>query len=330
VASRAEDRDELLTSLLGAEPSLTSDEICERTGLSEENTRRLWRALGFPDPGDSAVFGPEDVETVSVVTETIRKADLAEDTIFRLARAVGQTMARLADWQASTLVDQIEREVDEAGDAARPRSTAELLFAADPMLERLMLHTWRRQVVAATTRIEAQGATDEEPRSTPMTVGFADLSRFTALSNELDDAGLAQVVETFEHRAGDLITSHGGRVIKTLGDAVLFVCPDPAQAVRIALEIVRRLSTDDDLPSLRVGMATGSVLSRLGDVFGPPVNLAARLSHVARSNRVLVDAATAEALDDDFETRALPPRPLRGFGNVSPITVSERRGFRSR
>jgi len=82
---------------------------------------------------------------------------------------------------------------------------------------------------------------------------------------------------------------------------------------------------------VRVGLATGSVISRLGDVFGPPVNLAARLSHVARSNRVLVDDETAGHLtDDEFEMRALPPRPLRGFGNVSPITISRRRAFRPR
>jgi adenylate cyclase len=84
------------------------------------------------------------------------------------------------------------------------------------------------------------------------------------------------------------------------------------------------------MPDIRVGLATGSAISRLGDVFGPPVNLAARLSHVARSNRVLVDEATAATLGDEFDTRTLPPRPLRGFGNVSPITVTERRGFRSR
>lgn len=328
VANRAEERDELLSLLLGSAQTLTSDEIAERAGLSPDDTRRLWRALGFPDAGDAAAFTLGDLEAVSTVATAIEDTTLATDTVFRLVRAVGQTAARLADWQVSTLIDQLERDLDDTANNGRLEAMTNLVSTAAPIVEGLMLHAWRRHVAAATARVEAQG--DEESLSATTTVGFADLSRFTSLSNELDDASLAQIVESFEARASDLITSHGGRVIKTLGDAVLFVCPDPVRATRIALEIVRRLSTNDGLPSLRVGMATGSVLSRLGDVFGPPVNLAARLSHVARSNRVLVDATTAEALGDDFETRVLPPRLLRGFGNVSPITVSERRSFRSR
>ncbi|WP_293780503.1 adenylate/guanylate cyclase domain-containing protein [uncultured Aeromicrobium sp.] len=330
MANRADERDELVSLILGSRLDLTSDEVAEKGGLSPENTRRLWRALGFPDAGDSAAFGTSDAEAVAVVASAIENDILAEDTAFRLIRAVGQTMARLADWQVSTLVDQLERDVEEGKAESRLQAAMALASTAGPALEKLMVHAWRRHVAAAASRLEAQGAVDEELLSTTMSVGFADLSRFTALSNELDDAALARVVETFENRATDLVTSYGGRVIKTLGDAVLYVCPDPVQATRIALEIVKRLSTSDGLPSLRVGLATGSVITRLGDVFGPPVNLAARLSHVARSNRVLVDATTANALGDDFETRVLPPRLLRGFGSISPITVTERRSFRSR
>ena len=163
-----------------------------------------------------------------------------------------------------------------------------------------------------------------------MTVGFADLSRFTSLSNGLDDNSLGALVENFETRCADIVTAHGGRVIKTLGDAVLFVTDNPREGTRTALDLVKQIAMRSELPNVCVGLATGSVVSRLGDVYGPPVNLAARLSHVARSNRVLVDDATADALGDEFEKRALPPRPLRGFGNVSPITVSERHVFRSR
>ncbi len=330
MANRADERDELVSLILGSRLDLTSDEVAQQGGLSPENTRRLWRALGFPDPGDDAAFGESDAEAVAIVASAIDHGVLGEDTTFRLTRAVGQTMARLADWQVSTLIDQLEHDVEEGHADSRLQAAMALVATAGPAFEKLMVHAWRRHLAAAASRLEAQGALDEELLSTSMSVGFADLSRFTALSNELDDAGLARIVETFETRATDLITSHGGRVIKTLGDAVLYVCPDPVQATRIALEIVKRLSTSDGLPSLRVGLATGSVLSRLGDVFGPPVNLAARLSHVARSNRVLIDKATASRLGDDFETRVLPPRLLRGFGNVSPITVSERRTFRSR
>jgi adenylate cyclase len=179
--------------------------------------------------------------------------------------------------------------------------------------------------------MEALGSSDEELLSSQLTVGFADLSRFTSLSNGLDDSALGHLVEDFESRCTDIVTARGGRIVKTLGDAVLFVADAPDAGTRIGLELVGQIARRPDIPDVKVGLASGSVLNRLGDVFGPPVNLAARLTHVARSNRVLVDERTAAHLDgDEFETRTLPPRPLRGFGNVSPVTVSRRRGFRAR
>lgn len=330
MTDRSDERDELVSMILGSKLDLTNAQVAERGGLSLENAKRLWRALGFPDPGDAEVFGETDVDAVAIVASALDLEVFDEETVFRMTRAVGQTMARLADWQVSTLVNQIEQNVQNGKSRSRLEAAMVLATSAGPGFERLITHAWRRHLAAAAARLEAQGAADQELLSTTMTVGFADLSRFTALSNRLDDAELGILVESFELRATDIITSGGGRVIKTLGDAVLFVCPDPVRATGIAFEVVSGIADIEDLPNVRVGMATGSLISRLGDVFGPPVNLAARLSHVARSNRILVDQATAEALGDDFETRVLPPRLLRGFGNFSPVTVSKRRSFRAR
>jgi adenylate cyclase len=267
---------------------------------------------------------------MATVGAAISAGVMDEATAFRITRALGTTMARLADWEVSTLVEQIEHDVQDGKATTRLEAAVDLARDAAPGFERLMIYAWRRHLAAAAARIEALGANDEELLSTIMTVGFADLSRFTSLSNGLDDNSLGALVENFETRCADIVTAHGGRVIKTLGDAVLFVTDDPRQGTRTALDLVRQIAMRTELPNICVGLATGSVISRLGEVYGPPVNLAARLSHVARSNRVLVDDATAEALGDEFDRRALPPRPLRGFGNISPITVSERRGFRSR
>ena len=99
-------------------------------------------------------------------------------------------------------------------------------------------------------------------------------------------------------------------------------------AVEIALQLVEHIGRSSDMPDLRVGLATGSVITRLGDVFGSPVNLAARLTTVARRNRVILDHATARPLGDDYETRVLPARPMHGFGNVEPITVRRRWSYR--
>ncbi len=132
-------------------------------------------------------------------------------------------------------------------------------------------------------------------------------------------------MEIFESRCADVVAGRSGRVIKTLGDSVLFVSEDPVQALDIAFDIVGVIGDDKRMPDVRLGLATGSVVMRMGDVFGPPVNMAARLTAVARRNRVIVDQNTADRLPpEDFETRALPARPIRGFGLVEPVAARRR------
>ena len=93
----------------------------------------------------------------------------------------------------------------------------------------------------------------------------------------------------------------------------------------VAEGIINVIGRDARLPDVRVGLASGAVIQRLGDVFGPPVNLAARLTAVARRNRLIIDQATADLLpEEDFETRRLPARPVRGFGLVEPVAVRRR------
>jgi adenylate cyclase len=107
-----------------------------------------------------------------------------------------------------------------------------------------------------------------------------------------------------------------------MGDSVLFVNDDPVRAYDTAEGIIDVIGRDSRMPDIRLGLASGAVVMRLGDVFGPPVNLAARLTAVARRNRVIIDAETARLLPaDQFETRPLPARPVRGFGIVEPVAV---------
>lgn len=327
--SSSEDQ-QLVDIILAEQLHYTNEETAERGGLTIDQATRLWRNLGFPDPGDELAFGDADVSAVAIVATAMEHEILDEETVFRLTRALGQTMSRLADWEVTILVDQLEADIERGKSTSRASAALELAQSAVPGFERLMVHVWRRHLAAAAARLTALGQKDQALLSTDMTVGFADMTRFTALSNRLDESELAQVVEDFETRTGDLITAAGARVIKTLGDAMLFVHPDPVEATRISLDIIAMIAARPKLPDVRVGLATGSVLSRLGDVFGPPVNLAARLSGVARANRVLVDQATADLLGDDFDTRVLPARPIKGFGILSPINVTERRTFRAR
>jgi adenylate cyclase len=112
----------------------------------------------------------------------------------------------------------------------------------------------------------------------------------------MDEDRIGDMVEIFESRCADVVAAKKGRVIKTLGDSVLFVSEEPQTAMEIAHGIIDVIGRDSRLPDVRLGLATGSVIMRLGDVFGPPVNMAARLTAVARRNRVITDMDTAAAL----------------------------------
>jgi adenylate cyclase len=194
--------------------------------------------------------------------------------------------------------------------------TAEL----NTRFESLLTYAWRRHMTAALTRLEASQADDLG--TTQVTVGFADIVSFTALSNTLTQEKIGDLVELFESRCADVVAVQQGRVIKSLGDSVLFVNEDPIRAYDTAEGIINVIGRDGRMPDVRLGLATGSVVTRLGDVFGPPVNMAARLTAVARRNRIIVDEATAAVLPvDQFETRRLPARPVRGFGIVEPVAV---------
>jgi adenylate cyclase len=161
-------------------------------------------------------------------------------------------------------------------------------------------------------------------------VGFADLVNFTSLVRRMTARQLAVMVQRFEALATDIVTAHGGRVIKTVGDEILFVTVGPAAAAAIALDLVDTMTEDDLLPDVRVGMSYGSVISRLGDVFGTTVNRASRLTAVAPPRTVLVDDALAASLASvsGFEMTALRRRTLRGSGQVPPSELRRARGER--
>jgi adenylate cyclase len=316
-------REQLESYILGEPPELTSDQVAAAAGVTIDQARRLWRALGFPDAGDQTAFTDADLAALSTLVGAVESGLIDFDTAVRLTRALGQTMARLADWQVGTLAPRVEQlENGEEATGSRIGSALRMVEEVGIPFEKLLIYSWRRHLAAAVSRVESLGAADEDLHTTEVTVGFADLVSFTALSNQMDEDRIGDMVEIFESRCADVVAGRHGRVIKTLGDSVLFVSEDPVRAMDIALTIIEVIGNDKRLPDVRIGLATGSVVMRLGDVFGPPVNMAARLTGVARRNRVIADPATADRLPPSrFETRALPPRPLRGFGVVEPVAV---------
>ena len=309
--------------ILGEEPVFTALEVAAETGVTLEQAQRLWRALGFPEHGAARAYTRGDVGALNTLLGLVEGGLLDFDIAVNLTRAVGQTMARLSDWEVSALVHRVEELRREGGDDADPIEIAGRMIAGfGAPFEELLIYVWRRHLAAAVARTAALGAREEDLHTSELTVGFADIVSFTALSNELSEERIGDLVELFEARCADVVAAHRGRVIKSIGDSVLFVNDDAIQAYDTAEGIITVVGRDSRMPDVRVGLASGSVVMRLGDVFGPPVNMASRLTGVARRNRIIIDEHTAELLpDDQFETRPLPARPVRGFGIVEPVAV---------
>ncbi|MGA8247579.1 MAG: adenylate/guanylate cyclase domain-containing protein [Nocardioides sp.] len=313
----------LESAILGEEAVYNALEVADETGATIDQARRLWRALGFPDRGVERAFTQGDADAVSRLLRLVDGGVVDFDMAVNLTRAVGQTMARLADWEVATLVNRVQ-ELESGDEATGSRVTAalQMVEALNVPFEELLVYVWRRHLAAAVSRVEALGANEEDLHTTQLTVGFADIVSFTALTNQLENDRIGDLVEIFESRCADVVAGQNGRVIKSIGDAVLFVNEDPIRAFDTAEGIIAVIGRDPRMPDVRVGLSTGSVVMRLGDVFGPPVNLAARLTAVARRNRVIVDQDTADRLpEDQFEARPLPARPVRGFGLVEPVAV---------
>ena len=310
--------EDLEQAILGAVPELTGAQVAAASGLTVEQALRLWRALGFPEADGATAFSTADADALGRVAAIEKAGELDFDTIVRMTRAVGQTMDRLAEWEVATLASMLERT---RADSSKREEALRLVESIGPDFEALLTYVWRRHLLAAVARVESlDGAVDEQVAQA--TVGFADLVSFSALTNRLGDDEIGDLVEVFESRSHDVVSRRGGRMVKTLGDSVLFMSQTPEDGVEIAWDIVQVIGGDKRLPDVRVGLVTGPVVLRMGDVYGPAVNLAARLVGVARRNRVITDAHTAQRLPEHvYETRVLPARPVRGFGDLEPVAV---------
>lgn len=315
-----DERADLEERVLGARQVFTRDEVSARGGVAEPDARAIWQALGFPTVAPEVhAFTERDAEALATCRAILATGVIDEATMLVLARTMGQSLSRLAEAQvdaARPLTAGLSQE--QMLDAAR-YSADEVL----PRLETLLVHVWRRQLAAATAR--SLGAADEQglPETT---VGFIDLVDYTRLSREWGSEQLAAVLERFERESALRVGQLDGRVVKTLGDEVMFVAQDPASAAEIGLGCVEAHADDEALPDVRVGLAYGGVLLRLGDVFGPPVNLASRLTGEARPGTVLVDLQVCAALEDDpaWELKPVPARSVRGYEMLHPHVL--RRG----
>jgi adenylate cyclase len=315
--------------LLGGELRYTRVDVQRLTGVSSEFTHRLWRAFGYPHmPDDTVAFTERDVNALYRIQRLMRDDVLDDDDVIRMVRAVGQTMTKLAEWQVDVLTSKLTGDLSEPPSVESVQLIIELAEKHIADFEPLIVHAWRRQLAAAGTRAMAMAATEATviPARTQATIGFADMVSFTQMSRDLGEMELARVVERFEEAASDVVAANGGRLVKTLGDEVLFSADSPQLGAEIALSIAETIKDETEVPDVRVGVAYGPVLPLMGDVFGTTVNLAARLTAIARPGAVVIDTGLATELEDvdAFEVTRIVRRPARGLGIIQPYVLRRR------
>ena len=307
-------------------------------------------------PEEDTRFTLADQEAIVRTVDILASGRIDQGMGLAMTRAIARSVDRLASWLSSLAMESVRRhEVGEGlheptAGAERPhvsgqdlpldlaatlateregderlwnhelspqasQRAGELLLSLVDDVEPLLIYAWRRHLAATVGRLMTN---DQEIEGTGAlrTVGFADMVDFTTLVRRLSERQLAQLVQRFEAMAAQVVGAHGGRVVKTLGDEVVFIAYDAEAGASIGLDLLERIGADQGMPELRVGLATGPVLSHLGDVFGTTVNRASRLTNVARARSVVIDDALAQQIigNDEFDVTRLPPRALRGLG----------------
>ncbi|MCT2171837.1 adenylate/guanylate cyclase domain-containing protein [Kocuria rhizophila] len=326
--------------LLGSQRNLRRREAAHEADLSSASARKIWRALGFPNLSDDDVyFTNEDVRALKLVSSLVQDDKLSEEAALSLARSVAQLTDRMVVWQIEALVEDMVAHRDMT-DARARRELLTLLPDLLQPLEQLLDYAWRRQLSAAVQRLAMRGerpdgstvilhdaAPDVGASALPLArgVGFADLVSYTSLSRQMNERTLANLVQRFEKRCAEVISIGGGRVIKTIGDEVMFLSETPEGGAQISLALARIIKEDPLLPQARVAFVWGRVLPRLGDLYGPTVNLASRLVALTEPGGVVVDESTARVLrgDERFVLEPQPTRNVRGFGDVRPVALAQ-------
>jgi len=303
----------------------TPREVAELLGMPVEEGLRFRQALGLSRPApDERVLTDGDVAALRRLRE-FQAAGLPEEGLFEVARVLGEALSRVAATvrllvREAYLAPGIGEHELSTRYAAVAEGLSPQLFAVMQQIFDMHLRDQLRNDAIGRTEI----AHGRMPGATRITVAFADLVGFTKLGERVPAEELGAVAA----RLLELTTEAAAppvRLIKTIGDAAMLVAPDASALLDAALRLVEAAEAEGDtLPRLRAGLATGPALHRAGDWYGAPVNLASRITDIARPSSVVIDEVTRKALGDDGRWRfsTVPPRRLKGVdGTVQLFRV---------
>ncbi|KMO80191.1 adenylate/guanylate cyclase domain-containing protein [Mycolicibacterium chubuense] len=296
---------------------VSAREAAEKHGVELELFERIQRAMGLPrieDP-DAAVLLRADAEAAKF-TRDFLAAGIDPDELVQITRLLGDGLSRAAEAMRYAALAAVlhpaatELEIAKASESL----VSGLAPLLGPLIQDVLLlqlrHAIETEAVNATERAEGQHL----PGARLVTIAFADLVGFTRLGEALPPEDLERLAQRLADMTREVAVAPV-RFIKTIGDEVMLVSPEPAPLLEAVLRLVDATDDDGDFPRLRVGVATGMAVSREGDWFGSPVNLAARVTGAARPGSVLVSESAREAIGDDerFTWSFAGARHLKGF-----------------
>ena len=304
-----------------ARPRYDCEAAAEMLGTTPEEIAHAWRSFGLPTPSQP-VLGAQDLEALR--TWLLVRDLLGEEAATGLARVLGSGAARLAEAEAAAMRAGLGGSVD------RGRTGSEVVAArayADvttlvPRIGVVLDSVHRHHIEAARRHFELVAPTPDTMRCG---VGFADLSGFTAMSTAMPLTALSKLLAAFETVATETVNELGGRVVKFLGDAVMYVAPTVPALAAIGSALVHHPKAAEATLQVRAGLAYGDVLAQDGDYFGPPVNLAARLVALAAPGEVLAAPAVVPLLDSAHHATSRDPAVLRGIAEpITPYALTRR------
>lgn len=311
----------LTSQVLGEQRDRTLGDLVDASGVPESVLLDIRTATGLPS---SEQYTETDVEWARLVGQLLEM--LPVESVVRSARARGAALSSIARNDLSVARDELILPMRASGadDLAVSVGLAETAKALEPISRELLLASYRLQLQHELNSELSAIAAREEGHELDLAIGFVDVVGYTALSARIDPEGLDHLLDAFQQRVVEVVAAATDvALVKYLGDAVMLVAGDPVTLAHTMLELTRTVEELEEAP-LRGGLAAGGVHVREGDFFGPPVNLAARLTDMARAWSVLADDDLQDTLDDAFDVRRILPTRIRGIGLRRPIAVRRR------
>ncbi|WP_067781827.1 adenylate/guanylate cyclase domain-containing protein [Actinomyces vulturis] len=320
-------------ALLGGERTLTLIDLANKAGVSVTQAQQFWRSMGFADiPPDRPAFTDADVHALKNVSNLVTSHAVDEDTSSELLRALSFTMDRLVLWQLEALVSDVSRRLSLDDTSAR-LVVLDHMSEMVPALTEQLTYAWKRHMAALLGRTDSEvaqrGPEEAGPDYYPLTraLGFVDIVSFTQKAQRMGKKDLTNLLQDFENTARNVVTSRGARVVKTIGDAVMYIADDLTTAADVVTALVDELQRGPEMILVRASLVYGRVVSRSGDVFGPTVNLASRLVDTAPPGGIRMDESTARAIErsdlsERYDVERCHEVVTKGLGTIVPWALT--------